>query len=384
MTEVESKLSWLDTFSSNSSKITYRSALKVFFKFIYPGEIEALEEKKNKKFIRQPELAIFAERYLSENRNYKRDIESFFADLQKDKAPISITNLLGTVRVFLSENGVEMTPLTFWRTLKKRQKVKGTVVDDRLPTQAELKTIIGFQKIQGHALFLFLSSSGTRIGETLQLKWSDLDLTSTPARVNIRAETSKTGYKRIAFISTEASQVLNDWKKINNEERVFPIAVSVASQMWASAVNKAGLMEKSHGRLRLHIHVLRKRFRTKLGAVTPTIPNDVIEVLMGHHGGPLDDAYRKYNSEEGAKTLAQFYLQGEPTLSVMGNQEEITKLIEEQTKINKLSQEKPEIAKLLSRNRTLESKISNLEEKLSYVTEKIDEFSETISKLETH
>jgi len=137
------RLDWLDTCSSNNSKITYRSALKNYFKFTYPSVLEAFEEKE-KRLIRQEDLEIWAERYLTENRNYKRDIEAFFAYLQNEKrAPYSISNTISLVRTFLCGNDVEL-PLKFWKGLKRKQKQKGGVVEDKIPTQAELLNMLSY------------------------------------------------------------------------------------------------------------------------------------------------------------------------------------------------------------------------------------------------
>ncbi|MCJ7631175.1 hypothetical protein MUP77_02060 [Candidatus Bathyarchaeota archaeon] len=88
-----------------------------------------------------------------------------------------------------------------------------------------------------------------------------------------------------------------------------------------NALTKAQFNHKdsSTNRLTVHPHVLRKFFRTRLGAVIPT---DVVEFLMGHEGY-LTKEYRKYEVEE----LAQFYKKGESALTVLGGSEESVVLV---------------------------------------------------------
>ncbi len=147
-----------------------------------------------------------------------------------------------------------------------------------------------------------------RIWECLQLKLSDLDEGS-PYRIKIKGEYSKSGNSRITFISKEAVLFLNEWMKVREDylksaigkshlyaknkedERIFPFEENNAYFIWDNALNKAGYMKKDPqtNRTTLHIHTLRKFFRTRLGAV---IPVDIVETLMGHEGY-LTEVYRK-------------------------------------------------------------------------------------------
>ena len=110
------------------------------------------------------------------------------------------------------------------------------------------------------------------------------------------------------------------FKKAGDTNLLFPFSYENATQIWTNAVKKNGSYERdsSTGRLTLHPHVLRKFFRTKLGAV---IPVDIVEALMGH-SGYLTEVYRRYSTED----LAKEYEKGEHVLSVFTDRAKIGEL----------------------------------------------------------
>jgi integrase len=326
-------LKWLETYRSQSTVRAYKWGLEQFFKVL--GFQGSLEEN--------------AREYFIQSRNYEADVEKFFASL-KDKPPKSQDLCLTGVKMFLMENGVELKQL-FWRKLKRRIKGSRARIQDKVPSNAELRRILSHMDVKGKSLFLTLASSGMRIGEALKLKVEDVDLTSDPARINIRGEYTKTGNPRVAFISFEAKESLEEWLKIregqlnvavkrssryrkpSEDKRIWPFEANTAYYIWRSSIKKAQFDEKyqynnSLERFKVHPHVLRKFFRTKMGQV---IPVDVTEALMGHEGY-LTEVYRRYSLED----LAKFYKQGEHTLLVFAESENLSKLKEEQKQLQAL------------------------------------------------
>ncbi|MEM2027605.1 MAG: site-specific integrase [Candidatus Bathyarchaeia archaeon] len=106
--------------------------------------------------------------------------------------------------MFLMENDIEL-PALFWR------KGSRALMLDKVPSNAELRQILNHMDAKGRSLFLVLASSGMRIGEALKLMVEDVDLASEPPRINIRGEYTKTGNPRIAFISSEAKETIQEW-----------------------------------------------------------------------------------------------------------------------------------------------------------------------------
>jgi integrase len=336
--------------------------LKDFFEVIYQKR-DGLED--------------LAEKYFQEKRNYEEDIQSLLVAC-KDSAPKTVKLKISTVKVFLLENGVELSQ-QFWRRLSGRIKGSRALTLDKVPSNVELRKIMTHLPVQGKALFLSLASSGMRIGEALQLKPEDLDLNSDPVKISIRGEYTKTGNSRIAFISREAKEAIEEWLKVRKnylgaasartpskyhksteDLRLFPFTEVNARHMWNIGLSKTGNGKKDtqtniHEE---HPHVLRKFFRTKMATL---IPVDVTEALMGHEGY-LTEVYRRYSMED----LAKFYKQGESSLLVFTESGEVSKLkmeIEErnkqlQTLVNGFAAENMEL-----KNRMLktEQKISEIE-----------------------
>jgi len=91
-----------------------------------------------------------------------------------------------------------------------------------------------------------------------------------------------------------------------DDKRIFPFCYTTAKYRWTLMLKKAGLdmRDKRTKVLILHIHTLRKYFRTYFGNV------DVAEVLMGHSG------YLTTYRIPPVSKLAEDYLKAEQNLSV--------------------------------------------------------------------
>jgi len=295
---------FLEVFSK-STQISYRSHLRNFFKAIDANP----------------------ETYLDEERDYKADVTKFWMSM-KGRPPKTIHSAIHAVKSFLMEYEIEL-PNKFWHKLARRTKGNRAVTRDEIPTNKELRDILQHGGIKARALFLMLSSSGMRIGEALQLLPEDIDMSRTPTKINIRGEIAKTGNPRITFISEEATEALEAWlrgreqyidyaikktnfknKKSPDDPRVFPFKYNTARTMWNNLLEKAGYDERDPrtDRHKMHIHTLRKYFRTRMSI---TIPPDVVEALMGHEEN-LTYVYRRYSEQQ----LAEMYIKAEQQIVV--------------------------------------------------------------------
>jgi integrase/exonuclease VII small subunit len=368
-------MGFLKNYSSQVTVSVYRSAIKDFLGFIY-------------KAVDNGDLEQKARQYFREGRDYQKDVELYFQS-KKNEAPKSRRLRVSVLRVFLLENGVEL-PALFWRRLRDRIKGSRALTMDRPPTTEELRKILNLMDIKGKALFLVLASSGMRIGEALKLKVEDFELDKDPARVNVRGAYTKTGNSRVAFISSEAKEAVEQWLRIRGDylkqasgrswkyskptedPRMFPFDIPTAYTMWKNALDKAGLIQKDSqtNRLILHPHCLRKFFRSKLAQV---IPVDIVESMMGHEGY-LVEAYRKYSQED----LADFYKKGEHTLLVFGNGKDLAKLRLEVEEKNKQLQQI--INGLVSENLQLKERIKKLEDGFKEIQELKKALEEALGK----
>jgi integrase len=378
----------LDNYDNPQTKRNFEVAITQFFGSIYgEGSFANLEE--------------IAEQYFSEERNHKEDIQNFLRSLN-GLAPLTVKLKISNVKTFLLENDIELKQ-KFWKKISRRIKGSRALTLDRIPTNTELKKILLHMPIQGKAINLSLESSGMRIGELLKSNIDDLYLNENPARIQIRGEITKTGNSRHAFFSREAKEALTEWLKVRDDylkaavakshlydksledSRIFPFDKAVAYSMWKIALHKSGLngKDKSTGREKIHPHVLRKFFRTRLGSV---IPVDVIEALMGHEKY-LTEVYRKYSLED----LRKFYLKGESALLVFTDAAEVTKLRQEvEEHAHKIQKEVDERNKTLqslvngltSENLELKSRVSRVELENAEMKKRFDDALRKIDEIE--
>jgi len=272
---------------------------------------------------------------------YQKDIVLCLGEIN-DKSPSYRRGMIVVIQLILEENDIEL-PNKFWRKIKRSNGSKRAITDSRIPTPAELKQILQHGELKARALFLAMSSSGMRVGETVQLKISDIDLNNEPARIFVPAHITKTDTARVCFISNEARDVLKEWlfkkteyiddnenkhemtsrdyflkvsiakcniptTKTIDDDRVFPFTPQLARKVWNRLLQKSGFdeIDKRSGYHKIHLHCLRKYFRTY-----SKMRFDVVEQLMGHEGN-LQGQYRIIPEDE----LAKEYLQAMNNLMV--------------------------------------------------------------------
>lgn len=263
--------------------------------------------------------------YMRKNDVYKV-LDGYVAWMVKDKfAPNSLRNRLSAVKKFLAINDFELD------NVKMRVKVDlpryHAVTADRVPTPEELRSVLTHTEARGKALVTMLASSGMRVGEFLTLRVKDIDLSTSPATVHLRAEVTKDRQARYCFISDEAATFLKDFlrDRINNPgDYIFqtstrghehktgnvPMSYWNADHIFSLALRNAGLEQKDdQGRDTIHIHCLRKFFFTQM---LQPLGRDIAEALMGHKLF-LDSSYRRYTEGQ----MREFYLKGMDAVTIM-------------------------------------------------------------------
>lgn len=393
MTKIES---FLELYAKENTKGVYRAGLLEFFDFLYG------KQRKGKK-VRKEEMLSYeklAERYLNEGRDYFSDLLRFASSLSK-KPPITAKSYITAVKEFLAENGIEFSQKELKRIRLKLPKGNARTVEKDMDHET-LRTILQHLDVKGKAIVLTLASSGMRIGECLKVRLEDLNLETDPAEIVIRGEYTKTGEQRIVFISREAKQMLKEWLKIRksylasarnrnkglvekgiakqkqaNDDRLFPFSDQTVSQLWENALRKAGLLsvDRTTKRKQLHIHMLRKFFRSQLALAVPV---DIVEALMGH-SAYLTEAYRRYTK----KQIAEYYKKGEHLITIQIPKE--IKEIESEFR-QELNENRKLIEGLVKENMELKERLRRLErfeEEIKAANELFAEIVQTgmISKL---
>jgi integrase len=344
---------WLDEFKKESTSRTYLFALNNF-----------------KEALGISDLGV----YLQSGPDVTADIRKFLASMD-GRPSKTVHTYTAAVKMFMQDHDAKV-PEEDWRKIRRRgflPKRAKAETHDRKPTRAEIKKILNYADIKCRASVLFQVSSGARIGETLQLKEEDFKLDADPPEATIRSEYTKGGVGgRIVYFSYEARDAIRDWLKIKDETNrrngqgtyksalVFPWDESTARFMWNMAIKKAGLDKRDNSTNRhvLHLHSLRKFFRSNIG-----LDVDITHALMGHTPY-LDDAYLRLEQEG---EIAKAYKEAMANVSIYNVEDQQLKQqtsaleaenIELKARITKMELER---TNLESRMQKTESKMADLE-----------------------
>ena len=283
------------------------------------------------------EYEALCQSYFAEKRDYISDLIGFVGSMN-GKPPATIKLKMAGAREWFGFNDVELTQKELKTLRHKLPRSKGSwTVENDFDIEV-LKKIIAHMDEKGRSLIITLASSGMRIGEALNIKLADVDLSKVPAEIIVRGEYTKNGGTRVVFISTEAKAAVEAWLKVRakyiisslnrnkgliakaaakpkkeTDDRLFPFSDAVVRELWSRALTKAGLNEKdnSTGRFQYRIHGLRKFFRSQLALSCPV---DIVEAILGHEGY-LTVAYRRYSR----KQMGEYYLKAEHHVTIMGS-----------------------------------------------------------------
>jgi integrase len=191
---------------------------------------------------------------------------------------------------------------------------------DRAPTKQELRMMLdNCMQIKDRMALLVLSSSGLRIGTFLTLTWGDVSFNYPDvARITVKRAIGRKFSKGngrgdssnvfITWITPEARNMLEKYRdqRISNGEVLSlntplfgndlnpdePMKISGFHRRYYLILKRASLDFKERRNYTLHVHTLRKYFRTMCVGVDEVYR----EHWMGHKGGYLDESY--FRAEE--------------------------------------------------------------------------------------
>ena len=333
---------------SFATKETYKGAINKFADFAYQDYNQ--------------ELGKFLDNMLNNVLDPIEVLDNFYTYLTKTPNPLSkkigysnatIRQYVTTAKEFLNDVGCKIYSEDIRRKFKLPRQIM-TYTEGL--TKEIIAQILRLANYKLATVILIACSSGMRLGEILQLKLSDIDFTTNPTTIGLRAETTKTREARITHISKEATQALKDYlaksktaKKnddyiflINYEEKLEKLAKSKKSSGKLKARMEKKLEgineeEKTRFRIRItkhnfekqlnhvitdipelnkraenmrfhvHFHAFRYFFKTQ---VTDAHESDFAESLMGHKSIKL--VYYRQNAKKRQKT----YLDVEHALTI--------------------------------------------------------------------
>ncbi|MFA4860354.1 tyrosine recombinase XerC [Methanoregula sp.] len=375
---------YLKNYSNQGTAQGYNSAIFRFIDFIYGKQREFVKVTAEER-VKYEKLV---DKYLKEKRNYSEDMANFVVSLHSSP-PLTARHTFIYVKEFFSYYDKELPSKELKFIRNKLPKGNARTVEKDMDIET-IRVILQHLDVKGRALILTLASSGMRINEALSVTLDDVDLKTIPACITVRGETSKTGDTRISFISSEATQAINEWLKVrpdyiktsakrNNglvmsgrgnlksgedDGRLFPFTDQNASVLWENALTKAGLLshDKTTNRKQLHYHQFRKFFISQLSLI---VSKEIPEMLAGH-AGYLTGSYRRYTK----KQLAEEYLKGQHLLTIQAPKE--LQEIESEFKA-KMQTHSEIIESLVRKNIALEQLVIANEEKFTKEIRKIQE-----------
>jgi len=260
-----------------------------------------------------PEVAL--SKFQSGELNASQKVDQYIDFALKKYAHKTVRNQLFGIKKWLQLNEVKVN----WESIEFPTSVEVSEID-KAPSKEEIKTLLTHTKrVRDRAVILLGISSGLRLGTLLSLTIDDVDMNyadvarlkvdKKPGRKFMSRGSMSNGRFYCTFITPEAKQVLLQYlkereaagEKLTGQSPLIGdaynqgkfITVEDFERVWHRLLKRAGLADKSKRWYVLHVHTLRKFFRSNCVGVNPSYR----EFWMGHKGGYLDESYFRAEEE---------------------------------------------------------------------------------------
>ena len=116
---------------------------------------------------------------------------------------------ISTIRNFLESFDVEISPRKFKLKVRMPRVIRQS--KEALTKEDIVNILNACSEIKLKTYCMFLAATGCRASEALSTRLCDFDFSTTPARVFIRGEYTKTRTDRYVFLTKELFEQLNKW-----------------------------------------------------------------------------------------------------------------------------------------------------------------------------
>lgn len=247
-------------------------------------------------------------------KNYKANLESFAAKVEKSTAKITTDDIRGYIAYLDETRHLKETSLQThintlraffgWLTVEEKikknpmAKIKSLKLDKKGARQA--LTVEELERLRDacrgyreKALVEFLVSSGCRLSEVAQLRAADLNLADRSVQV-----TGKGDKDRVVYFSVRARLMIEEYMMqrkggdglfVSNKSPYEPLKPRAIQRIVRSLSERAGLEG------RVHPHLLRHTFATH--ALNGGMDVTVIQRLLGHEDIATTQIYAELNEE---------------------------------------------------------------------------------------
>lgn len=296
---------------SFATKSVYRAALKKFIEFARIRYNFSFEQLLNQILQKNSDPLEILDEYYTFLSNYQ-------TKRKKGYSSEAINQYIRVGKDFLNHQGCKI----YNEDMKLKFRLPKRVSSyQRGLTREAINRVIRFANPKLATIILIACSSGMRIGEIIQLKLSDVDLSANPTTITIRGFTTKTRETRLTHISSEATNALKDYlarygtlneylflrehelkdSEISDEEKYSRYVVAtkhnLESQLERCIKKIPELNAKNENQYWIHFHAFRAWFKTQ---VTDAHQSDFAEALMGHKSLKL--IYYRQNDKVRSKT----------------------------------------------------------------------------------
>jgi len=233
-----------------------------------------------------------------------RDAEDFKNYLMKN-APLGY-------KVYLRNMKAAFNKAIDWEmiTTNPFAKIKFKMQQETKPVfiqKDELLQILQQTKsVEMRDIFSFSFYTGCRLGEVLNLRWSNIDLKRQLITIGDENFTTKNGKSRIIPTATEVNEILfrkkllelNLTRFVFSKSNGFPFHKDYVSRCFKNSRRKAGLPEE------IHFHSLRHSFASILAI--NGVPLVTIKELLGHSSIVTTQIYSHSDLESLQKAVGKF------------------------------------------------------------------------------
>ncbi len=226
----------------------------------------------------------------------REDIEAFVEALQdRGLTPSTVNTRLRGVYAFVRFLIIEHRGFDY-ELMERKIKLK---LPDQLPRAIDAQHLDQLLSIidnrRDRALILLLLRTGMRIGELLNCKLEDIDLTEQKILIY---QSDKTSVGRAVYYSEDAQQVLLAWLRVRDplKEHVFygrganPLCYEAARAIFQRILQKAGMQYSGYT-----LHCLRHTFATDL--LNARMPLECLRVLLGHSNLEITRRYARLSDK---------------------------------------------------------------------------------------
>lgn len=203
-------------------------------------------------------------------------LNGFVQYMSKSLHPNSVEVYFALIKSYFRKRGFKIHN----EDIKQFIDFPKAIKEGRAPvTHKEIGQLVGCASPYMKMVILWLTSSGMRISEFLQLQKDDVNFKSDPVEIKIRGEITKTKTDRVTFISKQAAKIRTPelFKESYSKQSLINIEKAFAKLRTKSGLDSKYRTSNVH---HITLHTFRSFFRTQAGLIN----RDFAEDVLGHEG----------------------------------------------------------------------------------------------------